>query len=1210
MAWETANAPKAQRIAQDAARRNGMTIDEWLDEAIREHAAHDQAGRPDRETSARAFGGRRERARRREWTTSGDAGPIPLVEDWRALAGQDLLEAAIQRIERGLARNAEETARALASIQLSVERANSSIKAQHPVESQPEAPRRPAEAQARPDQKIDAAADFPLRSETVPPNSERDDRASQQASDSQRSPNESEPALKLPAESARVDWKDALSQIALRRQELDARQTGDHPAHPTRAGFTLGKAGAGKEPESGRALGPSRTPGQAAYFEKDIEAPPREFNQSPGRAQASPSKASSDDIRALAAKLDAFSRAEAEPAATAAGIATMRAEIGQIRRSLADLAPRNAVVALEGAIRDLTQRVEVLRRNGHRETLLAPIDAMATELRATLKAHDPQAVAAALEREIRSIGGKIDSLARSAIEPGTVERIRTQTDEVRSLLAAAAMRAAPIERLERQIGELADRVERLGASPAPQVEIHQMTAALSDLRVEIERSTPLPTLVSIERRLERIASRLDEEIARPAEAAFDSRPFDDLARRIEDVRQTVEARSEPKRDTDRLEVSLNALNAKLESPFSEAVAGLMRDINAKLESVGHKDAATPLVEQLLGKIVDKLDRLAQSNTAPSAADMRPLEEALHSLDAKLDRAPALDRDAVERVADAVARRLPDRSSASVEPQALTEQLADIHDRLDALSRPSIRADALEPLVRELLVKLRDVGSAATAETTERAGLANLAAELSQMRAENAKTDRSTQSRLSSLQDVLEKLVERLSSPEGNAQNLESKPQAHVQDKASVGLAMAALRKGDAPHHAAHGGAKTVGRLDSAPAALTEALAVPPLSEEDFLLEPGVGIPKRAQDSRDAAQSAGARTNAGLSAHIAAARRAAQAALGDGGKADGSLAASPTAALGAREARPLYASRRRSLLLAVALTAVVITVAARLGGLRSPLLQKLEPDGQTAKSGAIAPSSGAFDLAGAKMDGRSVDTTPTSSISASPELAKPKGNDSPPAPELPPALPVGLPQALRDAAVGGVPSAQYETAQRLFEGRGVPQDQHAAALWFERAAATGLAPAQFRIGALYQKGIGVARDEDAAKRWYKKAADAGNARAAHNLAVMYAEPTDGKPDFVEAAKWFRKAAELGVRDSQFNLAVLYARGLGVERDLRQSWVWFSLASAQGDSDAGKKRDEVAAKMDPAELAAATEELSKLNVSKPDPAANEVVPSPGS
>jgi len=85
---------------------------------------------------------------------------------------------------------------------------------------------------------------------------------------------------------------------------------------------------------------------------------------------------------------------------------------------------------------------------------------------------------------------------------------------------------------------------------------------------------------------------------------------------------------------------------------------------------------------------------------------------------------------------------------------------------------------------------------------------------------------------------------------------------------------------------------------------------------------------------------------------------------------------------------------------------------------------------------------------------------------------------------------------------------------------------------------------------------------------------------HNLAVLDAQDGGaGKPDYAEAATWFRRAAELGIRDSQFNLGVLAGRGLGIPQDLGNSWLWFSLASRQGDADAAKKRDEVAAKFGP-------------------------------
>ena len=292
-------------------------------------------------------------------------------------------------------------------------------------------------------------------------------------------------------------------------------------------------------------------------------------------------------------------------------------------------------------------------------------------------------------------------------------------------------------------------------------------------------------------------------------------------------------------------------------------------------------------------------------------------------------------------------------------------------------------------------------------------------------------------------------------------------------------------------------------------------------------------------------------------------------------------------------------------------AIGASVAVRLTGVHAPFLQRLEPEGRPVKAARTdAPPGKDFDFArGVKTGAPPVDTTPTASIPAPAGPSKANVVAGPLPPELLAAIPVGLPQGLRDAVAAGTSAAQYELAQRLLEGRELPQDQHAAALWFERAAASGFAPAQFRIGTLYQKGVGVPRDAAAAKRWYARAAEGGNARAAHNLAVMSAEPADEKPDYVEAARWFRKAAGMGVRDSQYNLAVLYARGLGVEQDLGQSWLWFSLAAAQGDTDAGKKRDEIAAKMDPAAIVGAADELAKFKVAKPDPAANEVTAPPG-
>jgi localization factor PodJL len=190
--------------------------------------------------------------------------------------------------------------------------------------------------------------------------------------------------------------------------------------------------------------------------------------------------------------------------------------------------------------------------------------------------------------------------------------------------------------------------------------------------------------------------------------------------------------------------------------------------------------------------------------------------------------------------------------------------------------------------------------------------------------------------------------------------------------------------------------------------------------------------------------------------------------------------------------------------------------------------------------------------------------------------------SPSAPE-PPRGPADLPPsiggpALRAAAAGGNPAAEYEIALRYAEGRGVTSNIQESARWLERAARSGFAPAQFRLGSLYDKGGGLKRDPALARKYYSAAAEQGHAKAMHNLAVLYAEGIEGRPNYRLAAYWFRKAAEHGIADSQYNLAILYIRGIGIEQNLVEAYKWFALAANQGDQEAARKRDEVAERLD--------------------------------
>ncbi|KQW75753.1 hypothetical protein ASC89_22760 [Devosia sp. Root413D1] len=195
-----------------------------------------------------------------------------------------------------------------------------------------------------------------------------------------------------------------------------------------------------------------------------------------------------------------------------------------------------------------------------------------------------------------------------------------------------------------------------------------------------------------------------------------------------------------------------------------------------------------------------------------------------------------------------------------------------------------------------------------------------------------------------------------------------------------------------------------------------------------------------------------------------------------------------------------------------------------------------------------------------------------------------------------------PEPLLAAAANGDARAQFEVAAIYTEGRAVPEDLKAAAMWYERAAGQGFAPAQYRLGNLYENGRGVEKDLAQARLWYQQAAEAGNRMAMHNLAALYAGGGLGTQQFDAAAKWFEEAASRGMKDSQFNLGMLYARGLGVKQDLAASFKWFSLAANKGDKDAAKSRDDIAASLDAATAQQVTADVAAFQPQPIDFVAN--------
>ncbi len=133
---------------------------------------------------------------------------------------------------------------------------------------------------------------------------------------------------------------------------------------------------------------------------------------------------------------------------------------------------------------------------------------------------------------------------------------------------------------------------------------------------------------------------------------------------------------------------------------------------------------------------------------------------------------------------------------------------------------------------------------------------------------------------------------------------------------------------------------------------------------------------------------------------------------------------------------------------------------------------------------------------------------------------------------------------------------YEVACKLLEDGSFEQ----AADLLKTAADDGHAMAQCDYGVCLVEGKGVEQNEVAAAEYWQKSADNGFPFAMHKIGVCYFKALCGLAQNNEKAfEYFKKAAEGGVRDSMYNLAYCYQQGVGVQADVKKSVEWMKKAA---------------------------------------------------
>lgn len=844
--------------------------------------------------------------------------------------------------------------------------------------------------------------------------------------------------------------------------------------------------------------------------------------------------------------------------------------------------------AIESKIAALAERLDRFDRRDQFEPLLKPLTRIEAEV-SRLSQDRAGDSYQRFQHEIAHLAAKVDALAARGSETTNLDPVLRDIAELRSLMPSGGQDHR-LDDLSQQVASLGFEIGRLRETQPDLREMRNLSAAIEDVRSAVLTSRPQDFDTAP---LTSLASQID----------LLSRKFDDVT---------------AQRHGDHLDNRIDALQHRIELLAEQGPSAVTRQIEAlagRIESL----AASSQLSRMVG---------AAESAAP--VDLSPIEQMLRHLADKIDEAGA-----------------PGAGAESFE--ALEQQISGIASRLDEAAATRSAENGIERTLQDLVVHLRSMREETAAEraalvqaaSTSAPGksIAELSSLVTGMRDTHVSSERQTQDALGAVHLSLEAIMARLAGLETelqgerrNAPPLQA-PAARSETPAVRGPAFGAR---DHAGPAVSAAAQDRFGASAAPA-LGEAGPALPGAAFDLPLEPGSGRPRP-----ESAASSGQDAQSVRQSLIAAARRSAKAA--SEAAASAPAAASEPAAKSSGKLKEILEKRKRPLLLGLAAlilamgTAHVVTGVMRGDGTKtaSTAARSLIAQPEASPEGVQTPAKDpapAKDLPPAKDQSSALSPAPLAApANLIPGQAVPDQPAAVPPPLVTPApaaaqteasatvtpesvqsvtgvgdLPAGFGSAgLRKAAFDGDARAVFELASKAADGPAAQRDAKLALRLFERAAVAGLAPAQFRVGNMFEKGIGTQRDLSLARIWYQRAAERGNAKAMHNLAVLHAEGVSGKPDYAAATEWFRRAAELGVRDSQYNLAVLLGRGLGAPTDLAQSFVWFSVAANQGDEDAARKRDEVAQRLKPDELAAARTTAANWKPKTLDTIANEVAP----
>ncbi|WP_372425222.1 SEL1-like repeat protein [Salinarimonas chemoclinalis] len=552
--------------------------------------------------------------------------------------------------------------------------------------------------------------------------------------------------------SVRDELKEAVAEIRSRQQALE-------------------------DPDGAAAAPP---PALAARFAPRAEAAPRD-----GRSHAEILEGLRADISKLAGQLDSVRPRDEETAPAVEGV---RQELAQLRETVSGLATRGEVGQLEDILRTLsreTAQAMIQARLGNTGPDAAAMGATLSRLEGEVRRLSDEVQRNAphgLVQAVETISHKVDLIADAGLDPQTVQALAGEVADLRGLLGEIA-EPSRVGDLAEQVAELSRQVERIARGQVDPLEFAGMRAAVEDIREHL--ATPRPeadgaALGALGSRIDTLGEKLEAATGLLSRADTGA-----LARQIDGLAASaakLEAGGAPAATVDLgpLASQIEALGARLDalstrptqvdvSPVAQQIEMLEKRLGARQEAL----APAALVARL-DVMAEKLDALREAPRPEPSLDLDGLMRRLDRIDERL-AAPGEDerlRPLEAMLAGLAAKLEEPQREGSDGLEALERQITQIAARLERERDPDPALAALERSMGDLMAQVAGLedglrGSAPTAgkDASKDGAFADLARTIESLKASQAEADRRSRDTLSAVHGTLEALVGRLASLE-------------------------------------------------------------------------------------------------------------------------------------------------------------------------------------------------------------------------------------------------------------------------------------------------------------------------------------------------------------------------------------------------------------------------------------------------------------